>query len=395
MPRHRHGWWFIGLTALLAGCAHGGHPGPEAAPDLALVGRGAIEPDLRGLPDRLPAPAAATAYHALTPAEAQCLAARATSVAKLLDIKQRTIPEHGQRARLGSQLLIETTAEARNKAAGEALTAYYQLVEAEGRLDLLTLSLREVNESLARAEELQAKGLRPAVEPLAIRTARATLGGDEGNLRVAIAQLNGKLRAQLGLGADTPIWPVAPLLVGPDAGCVEDAIETGLRHRPDVATLRLLADNLSLHTVSLAQETLATVNPALGPPSPMAQLLLVFVMPGRSLVTVREQIATLRADTERQAAEEIRTRFRTVELRLQNVAAAQRKLKLEEERLAELEEQKAQGINVESDLSTHRLSVWKARGDLLREVVAWEIARVQLRQAQGLLHRDCEACQGE
>lgn len=396
MPRYGHGWWCIGLTALLVGCSHGGPHVPHYdAPHLPLVGRGAIEPDLRGLPEQLAPVPPAGAYQALTPAEAQCLAVRANSTAKLLDLKQRVIPSRGQRANLGSKLLLEAAAEARNQAAGEALEAYYQLVEAEGRLDLLTLSLREINDSLVRAEELLAKGLRPPTEPLAIRTVLTTLSVEEGSLRVAITQLNGKLKAQLALCGDAPIWPLAPLQVGPDAGCVEDAIEQGLQHRPEVATLRLLGEHLSLHTVGLAQETLAAVNPALGPPSPMAQLLLVVVMPGRSLATVREQIATLRADTERQVAEEIRTRFRTVEQRLQNVHAAQRKTKLEEEQLAALEEKQAKGINVENDLSTNRLSVWKARGERLHEVVAWEIARVQLRQAQGLLPRDCAACKDE
>lgn len=392
MPQHGQGWWMIGLTALLAGCGHAVQPHACTAPELPSVARGAVEPDLRGLPEKLPPLPAPAAYAALTAAEAQCYAVRAVPVAQLLDIKQRAVPDHGKTANLGSQLLLEAAAEARNKAAGEALEAFYQLVEAEGRLDLLTLSLNEVRDSLARAEELQAKGLRPAAEPVVLRTGVAQLETDEGGVRVAIVQLNGKLRALLAICSDAPIWPVAPLQVGPDAGCIDDAVETGLQHRPDIATLRLLSNNLSFHTLTLTQETLAAVNPGLGPPSPMAQLLLAIVAPGRSLTTVRQQVATLRAESERQAAEEIRTRFRVVEQRLQIVSLMQQKVKLEEQHLAELEEKKAKGINVETDLGTQRLSVWKAKGDLLHEIVAWEIARVQLRQAQGLLHRGCDTC---
>ena len=61
----------------------------------------------------------------------------------------------------------------------------------------------------------------------------------------------------------------------------------------------------------------------------------------------------------------------------------------EEKRIKELEEKKAKGLDAEGELTTARLNLYKAQGELLRDVVDWKIARAQLRQAQGRLLEEC------
>ena len=64
---------------------------------------------------------------------------------------------------------------------------------------------------------------------------------------------------------------------------------------------------------------------------------------------------------------------------------ARQKAGNEEQRIKELEEKKAKGLDPEGELTTARLNLYKAQGELLREVVNWKIARAQLRQEQGRL----------
>ena len=70
---------------------------------------------------------------------------------------------------------------------------------------------------------------------------------------------------------------------------------------------------------------------------------------------------------------------------------ARQKAGNEEQRIKELEEKKAKGLDAEGELTTARLNLYKAQGELLREVANWKIARAQLRQAQGRLLEEC-AC---
>ena len=68
---------------------------------------------------------------------------------------------------------------------------------------------------------------------------------------------------------------------------------------------------------------------------------------------------------------------------------ARQKAGNEEQRIKELEEKKAKGLDVEGELSTTRLNLYKAQGERLKEVVEWKIALAKLRQAQGRLLEDC------
>jgi outer membrane protein TolC len=281
--------------------------------------------------------------------------------------------------------------EARNRSAGDAMEAFYRLVEAEGRLPLLLHSQKEVNQSLRRAEELQAKGLPPPVEISVIRKQLTDLRSDEVNVRIAILQLNARLKALLGLPCgDYSLWPLANLKVVPEEFDIHEAVDYGLHHRPDLALLEALADGLDTHSLALAGQVLGGVNPLLGGPSssPSCASLLA-CLDGSKTQSAEQQVQTLLAERKRQATEEIRQAVRLVVYRVQLVILARQKVESEERRIKELEEKKAKGLEAEGDLSTARLNLYKAQGERLREVVNWEIARAQLRQAQGRLLEEC------
>jgi hypothetical protein len=389
----------MGLVFLLPGCAHAVWSPCFEPPILPTVGRSSLSLDLSALPQDAAAPVADASYHGLSEADCPCLAARASTLGNLLDEKAQAAsqkkskchPKAAKASDLASVVLQHAADEARNRAAGDALESFYRLIEAEGRLPLLQLGLKEVNDSLQRAKDAEAKGLRPPVEVAVIRQQLTDLRSDEVNLRIAILQLNARLKVLLGLPCgDYSLWPLADLRVVPEVPDVCEAVDYGLQHRPDLAFLEALADGLDAHSLALANQALGAISPLLSEPSSKSCCaLLLACLATCKTESAKQQVETLLADRKRQATEEIRQAVGVLSYRVQLVILARQKVENEERRVKDLEEKKGKGLDVEEELSKARLNLYKAQGERLREVVNWKIARAQLRQAQGRLLEDC------
>jgi hypothetical protein len=368
-------------------------------PVLPTVGRSSVHFDLSALPKDVGPDPADAFYQGLNEADCPCLAARASTLGNLLDQKSQTPSQSmfkclhsvDKASELSRTVLQLAADEARNRSAGDAMEAFYRLIEAEGRLPLLSLGLKEVNESLKRAEELRAKGLQPPVEISVIRKQLTDLRSDEVNLRIAILQLNARLKVLLGLScSDYHLWPLADLKVVPEKLDIDEAVNYGLHHRPDLALLEALAGGLDAGSLTLASQTLGGVNPLLGEPSSTAGFAaLLACLGGSKTESAKLQVQTLLAERTRQATEEIRQAVGLVGYRVQLIILSRQKVEDEARRITELEEKKARGLDVEGQLSTARLNLYKAQGERLREVVEWKIARARLRQGQGRLLEDC------
>jgi hypothetical protein len=389
----------MGLFSLLLGCAHPVSPSCFEPPALPTIGPSSLRLDLSALPaDIGPSPADGS-YHGLTEAECPCLAARASTLGNLLDQKAQAVAQRTSKLQLRAskaseqfRMVLQYSAdEARLRSAGDAMEAFYRLIEAEGRRPLLLLGQKEVNESLKRAEELQAKGLPPPVEISVIRKQLIDLRSDEVNLRIAILQLNARLKVLLGLRCGNySLWPLADLKVVPEETDIDQAVDYGLHHRPDLALLEALADGLDANSLTVASQALGVVNPLLSEPSLSHRFAsLLACLDGSKIPWAEQQVQTLLADRKRQATEEIRQAVGLVAYRVQLVILAWQKVESEERRIKDLEEKKAKGLNVEGELSTARLNLYKAQGEQLHEVVDWKNARAQLRQAQGRLLEEC------
>jgi hypothetical protein len=332
-------------------------------------------------------------YRGLTEADCARFAACASTLGNLLDEKARASSQSGRNRLLRAKKTCDQSCvvlrlaadEERSRAVGDALEAFYRLIEAEGRHGFLQLGLKEVNESLARAGELQAKGLPPPVEIAVIRKQLIDLRSDEANLRISILQLNARLKVLLGLSCSNySLWPLADLKVVPVETDIEQAVEDALRNRPDVALLRTLACCLDADSLAVANQALAGINPLLAETSSSCASLLAYC-DDSTLQSTKQQAQTLLADRKRQATEEIRQAVGQVAYRVQLVILAQQKLEIEERRIKELEEKKSKGLDVEGELTTARLNLYEAQGEQLGTVVNWKIARAQLLEAQGRL----------
>jgi hypothetical protein len=367
---------------------------------LPTVAGSSLSLDLSAIPKDTGHSPADASYRGLLEADCPCLAARASTIGNLLDQKaqaepQRKIKTHHRVDNASEQssiVLMLAADEARLRSAGEAMETFYHLIEAEGRLPLLLLGLKEVNESLKRAEEMRAKGLPLPVEISALRKQLIDLRSDEVNLRIAILQFNARLKVLLGLSyGDYSIWPLAELKVVPDETEIDRAVANGLHHRPDLALLESLADSLDGSSLTVASQALGGVSPLLVEASscPFFASILACLDDSKTQ-SVKQQVQTLLADRKRQAMEEIRQAVGLVAYRFQLVILSRQKVESEERRIKEFEEKKAKGLDAEGELSTARLNLYKAQGERLRSVVDWKIARAQLRQAQGRLLEECQ-----
>jgi hypothetical protein len=139
------------VTSAAVGCAgrsgHG-HGGGSGEPGLEQTQRGVIAPDVTQVAaltqvDRiLGYPRPGGQYHALSPADCQCMAVNAAPRANLLDDERRALAAResrglcpGEDNSLTYDVLRTAALEDRNRQAGEALNDYYLLAQREAQLD--------------------------------------------------------------------------------------------------------------------------------------------------------------------------------------------------------------------------------------------------------------------
>jgi Outer membrane efflux protein len=424
----------IALTCLLcAGCLQGqrahradvcASPGAAEPSEvqLPLTKRGHLEPD----PDRIrTAPGddqsadlpcdRATQYQALTERQCQCLAAQHASAASVLEGEARVVGERprqplpacGQKkqARAGLQQTVLTYAalEARNLAAGQALELYYRLAEAEAKLDLTRAGLAQLGDAVARARQMEQRGLPtpPALD--ALQEQRSTLLANCNRLRYQIRQLNSGLARLLGLAPNAcvpGVWPVTDLALMEEPPDLDSCVALGLAHRPQLHLLRAVSQQLSATTLPTARQVLRSVNPLAGMVESeaaghrLAGCLAPLVADGggargREVEARQAQLRQLIDQRERAVAEETCLAFEKVQAQARLVAVARDKVNRAREKVNKQRDRLARGLGSALEVTTSRLDWFKARAELVEEVVGWHVARVKLKEARGLLVLEC------
>ena len=125
----------------------------------------------------------------------------------------------------------------------------------------------------------------------------------------------------------------------------------------------------------------------------VAKLILLLKLPigsGAELETRRRQLAEYLHDREQAVADEVRQAAANVRYHGRLAAIAWERERSWEEKLREVESRQRQGLAPFAEVASTTLDLLKARSDVLTEVMAWHIARVKLRQAQGLLAAECD-----
>jgi hypothetical protein len=215
---------------------------------------------------------------------------------------------------------------------------------------------------------------------------------------VSIDRLNTQLKNLLGLPSpsnDCPLWPADPLYAAPLEIDEKQVITAGLTNRADLNLLRAILRDLDAQTLATARQVLGTVTPLLAGPaqnSCRSSGLLSHLAPcllRDEVEKVRGQVQALLAEREQEVVRQIREALSRVRSQLVAASLAQQRVDLAQTRVAELRERLAQGAPGERELGKARLELHNTQGDLLHEVVEWEIAGVQLKLAEGILAVEC------
>jgi hypothetical protein len=386
------------------------------------------EPAIRELaasvlfPQRPDDAALSYAYRAIAPQLCQGLSAKHAPLADGFDSQRRQLEEQlakscCRKGRLAEKrqkqlayqqaMLLYSALESRDQAAGTALEWYYQLAGAEAKADLLDLSLERSSKTLQRLEKLKGEGV-PLLAPIEeYQRQIVDVQLQQGQNQLTIEQLNSKLRLAMGYDFKQVwrIWPdpgmplgtpaAAPVFLPPD---VEAAVAFGLHQRPQLLLLRYMIAHLDRDTLGAARMLLQAINPlfAMSSPGPSCKLLTVLakilhIEPGQQeeLERVRAQLCDYLHDRERTVEAEIRAAVYEIGTRRETILRARQAADSWEERIHDLEKQRAEGLKGPLSLASAYLEWYKARGEVVNEFLRWKIAAVKLKQAQGILPAEC------
>jgi hypothetical protein len=409
-----------GLAVLVPGPARAGGPSkapPPAAPAPPLTPRGSAEVEAAAVPavsaDTLPLPAAAH-YRLLRELDVQCLAARSATLANLLDQERAEVAARhpppksgvgkllsdGRAHQLRQEILYYSAQEDRNRAAGSALELFFKIAEAETQADLLDRTRADLQDALRRSEDLLKKGFKLPVDPSSLRRQLLDTESDRTRVQAGLAELNGRLKNQTGLDelpADDWVWPAVECPMTFDPVDVEAAVATGLARRPELLLLRTIDRDLDAKTLPVVREYLKNVSGLLGahpgPAKPLAALPAAAVdciLARAAARALRDgQLAPLIAERERSVADEIRRAAAAVAAKARLVALARERVLTTDARRRDVEARVGQGGGSFLEVLSASVDWYKARAQLTGDVMAWHIARIQLKQVQGLLVWEC------
>lgn len=416
---HRAGIW-VAVAVAVAGCRAPGvaptsqAPAPPSPPlDLKPVADGSLEPDYQRLPTLDPVAADAAvlapvpAYRGLTEDVCRREAAARAPLARLLDQENLVPPTwDGPCSPVAEEMLREVraalAAEARNRAAAQALESYFQLADAEGRGDLVRASLPALDRLREIVRKAKADGLQVPVDPDDLDRQRATLLGllTQADLGAKVFDLELRRRVGFTGKGNERIRPVGPFPVGADLTDLDAAIKLALENRADLRVLRAVYFRLSPETLPAVRDLMRTQPGMTGllagrPPAAALggpircwmhrhQLAGLDAALAAEVVVRRQQLYDMIAERERQAADDVRAAAAAENAQAKQVALAKWRA---EQLLKKLTDAKAQGPLV---VLPAELEAFRARADVVAGVMGWHQARVRLAAAQGLLGGEAE-----
>jgi outer membrane protein TolC len=303
-------------------------------------------------------------------------------------------------ADLTAQVLAEMALDDRNRSAGKALDAYYRLGKAEALKDILAASLTQVRDAQTKAKSAKDAGLDLSFDETRIDRQLIDLQINEAQLRLKIAELNSDLRRYMNL-VDCPhdwaIWPGDALVVPPATVDCDEAVATGLAHRPDLRILDLLDAALADGNADGVKSQLATLNQALAQPRAVMCPCLVKLMAlcaasaarDAEMNTLAEEVALLRAQRRREAVDEIRQAVWTIAAQTTVVSLAQERAGSWQQRAQRLKELETKGVGSFLEATEARVELLQAQRKVIEEITNLQRAWVKLRLSQGVLPRDC------
>jgi hypothetical protein len=396
------------VSVALGGCAHRATCPTGARPQttLPVTQRTSVEANIRSSAKTdATSPEPTPSYRALTPNECQCMAVNTaagatlhTQEAELAERSRHNLLKGDAGPKLRRDVLVYTSLELQNRAAGTALETYYHIAEAEGKSEIVDLALVQLSDAVSETRRMTTQKLKPPVGLDVWERQLSTSQGDKLQTQLTIDQLNSELRGLLRPSDGCERWRVwnpEAYEVADTAIDVEAAVCDGLARRPELLMLRLLSRDLTPATLPEVRDAVRAIQPMLGAmkcPVISAKLpaLLAFDLAARNELEVRRrQIEEYTHERENAVAEDIREAASSLRYRAKIAALAMERERSWQERVRDAKSRQQQGLSSFAEVAQTNLDWLKARADVVQEVMAWEIARVKLKQAQGLLVAEC------
>jgi hypothetical protein len=403
------------------------NPSPEALPACA---RGQLTIDLAALPmpgataESTGGEACQPAYRLLSAPECQCRATEAAVLANQLDGERqvlaarqasghrlstrRTVAETDTQ----SSILLYAALEDRNRSAGKALGAYYQLGAAEANRDIVRQALAVTDRALSQARDLKKQGLAVAVDDTQLYRQQLDLRAQSVKLELQIEKLNSDLRLALGLTPPGPawrFWPQDALRLITEPVHRDEAIAVGLAHRPELQLLTELEDGLSSGNAPAVLQALQAVNALLGKGKPpllcpkLQQLGAILCGPGdeAELQVRRQQLHELHAQKEHELIEQIGQAVHAIHAQVEVIVLVRQQIESWQAKIREAEDKEQKGVGSFAETAAARTEWLQAKRRAVEEIANLQRAWVQLRQTQGMLVAgcqpgvpDCHTCSG-
>ncbi len=418
-------WLTVGLVAL-AGCRAPSvrvvvptqsPAGPTLPSQLPPATATSLEPDYARLPLVDPHGAAslpaATPRVAVTEATVLRLAAERASLPTVLQRESElprliaATPSHatGDDGALLREVRTLFAADARNRAAGDAVQEFFRLADTEGRLDLLRISIERLDFLREAARKAKAEGARLPVELDELDAQRANLLALLGQAELGAKLLDIDLKRRLGLAAQTPecLLPAGDFAVASDSVDAEASVTIALERRPDLQALRTAYFGLTPESLPSVQQYLRGVPGAVGlvghgsvvqPPKgnphfPFSRFFrhridewakAIDTVTAAEVAVRRQQLYRLTEEKERAAADEVRAAVASLNEQTRQVGLARWRAEQQMAKLADIKKMtKGPFLEVPAEMETLR-----ARSDVIAAVMQWHQARGKLTAAQGL-----------
>lgn len=365
-----------------------------------------LTPDCRDNACQLqPLPSPSETYHLLTPQECQCRAATNANVANMIGLEEhwasiiiecdsKIVQEN---LCLQRDLLELHAADVRNKAAGAAMEAYYQLAALELRKHYLESGLAETTRTLERVDRLRESDLPVTLDRDEIATRLAELKDQRLQVQFARLQLNGQLQKLLGCPVSEFdfFWPQVDWAPDMSALNPDAELASGLPNRFDIRGVELVLCNLEKTTLRVARGVLSVADSTLGSVEPTEGVVhrIRCLNCNEHEVDIRcRQLAMLYNDTEQLATAEIKGAVYQVVLQQQRVALAREAVEDRRSNVQSmLNRRDAEDIQI-FQISGARSRLFDAESDLVEQVAALKVAMVRLHRVQGRLAADCGFC---
>ncbi len=382
-------------------------PLPSAPGELPNAPLTLLEPDYKNLPLLDPAKADITGVlrpQAIGVTE-ETVVARAgarAAIATALEKENEVAVAIGQgqpdpQKSLARELRPLIAADARNKAIGEAVVAFYQLGDLEGRGDIVRSTIESLDKLQAAVKEARAKGAKPPIDEEELDRQRATWIGLLGQAELGTKLLDQDLKRRIGASGKAldRLQPSGDFRVSTDPIDVEAAVKIALERRQDLLALRTAYLKLGPEQLPEVRDFLKTIpgtSGGLGQIGPRPLVARFFRQKMNEAVAVinsaagqeveirKQQLFLLIEEKERAVADEVRAQEAILMEQARQVGLARWRAEKLMAKLAELrKDDKGAAAIVPLELEANR-----ARADVIQAVMGWQQARAKLKTAQGL-----------